>query len=174
MRRSYESLGWRARALGFAAVAAIFGCDRTESPGLYAFEMLGVEQCARPEGADAKKRIVGVRVRVTGRAESGIPANYFYASLITHTGQRYLAEPLGCRPLLSGPPLAPGERAEGFLNFAVPLEQNPERVLYLPNIGDRPEREVARELLLGGSDASPSAAVDESEDDELGEITEDE
>jgi len=156
-----------------AFAAALFGCARSAPPDLYEFELLGVEQCPRPAGADEKRRIVGVRVRVTGHAEQGIPANYFYASLLTHTGQRYLAEPSGCRPLLSGPPLAPGERSEGFLNFPIPLEQNPERVLYLPNLPRLPEREVLRELLL----ASPSGAEPSSGDapeDEIGEITEDE
>jgi hypothetical protein len=78
---------------------------------------------------------VGVRLRVTGRYEAGVPANYYYASLLSRDGERFLATAEGgCRPLLSGPPLRPGESREGYANFPLEAKKGAHRLTYAPNL----------------------------------------
>jgi hypothetical protein len=92
------------------------------------------EACAAEPGADPRRGpLLGVLVRVTGRHEAGTPANYFYGSLLTRSGERYLAELAGCAPVLSGPPLGPGESRTGYLNFPIPAGALPDRVAYAPS-----------------------------------------
>lgn len=76
----------------------------------------------------------GVKVRLTGRYASGVPANYFYASLLSRDGTRYLSAAAGCGPLLSGPPLLPGETREGYANFPLQAKKNARRLSYAPNL----------------------------------------
>src|SRR6187431_49024 len=85
-------------------------------------------------GAPVRDGTLGVKVRVTGRYESGVPANYFYASLLGRDGTRYLSAPEGCRPLLSGPPLRPGETREGYVNFPLQAKKGADRLAYAPNL----------------------------------------
>lgn len=77
---------------------------------------------------------LGVKVRLTGHYESGIPANYFYASLLSRDGTRYLPATEGCRPLLSGAPLRPGETREGYANFPIAARKGADRLAYAPNL----------------------------------------
>lgn len=84
-----------------------------------------------PEGSGAT---LGVKVRLTGRYEGRIPANYFYASLLSRDGTRYLPAPEGCRPLLTGPPLLPGETREGYANFPLSAKKGAHRLAYAPNL----------------------------------------
>jgi hypothetical protein len=77
---------------------------------------------------------LGVKVRLTGKYPSGIPANFFYASLLSRDGTRYLAASEGCRPLLSGPPLLFGESREGYVNFPLQAKKGADRLAYAPNL----------------------------------------
>jgi hypothetical protein len=91
-------------------------------------------QEASPKDGPAREGALGVKVRLTGRYESGVPANYFYASLLSRDGTRYLAATAGCRPLLSGPPLLPGESREGYVNFPLQAKKGADRLAYAPNL----------------------------------------
>lgn len=82
----------------------------------------------------ASEGTLGVKVRLTGKYPSGVPANFFYASLLSRDGTRYLAASEGCRPLLSGPPLLPGETREGYVNFPIVAKKGAERLAYAPNL----------------------------------------
>src|SRR5690606_21170119 len=96
----------------------------------YRLSILGTETCPLPEKLDPKKvMILSYRVRLRGQHPLGVPANYFYASLLTTDGSRYLADYAGCSPLLSGPPLLPGQVAEGFLNFPIPPHKSPDKLV---------------------------------------------
>lgn len=99
----------------------------------YTFTVLETRGCPLPEGVNEKEqRIFGVHVRLEGHHEGGVPANYFYASVLTQDGARYLAELSGCEPVMSGPPLYPGETAVGFFNFPLPLSKTPKTLEYAP------------------------------------------
>lgn len=101
----------------------------------YTLTVLETRGCPLPEGVNEKEqRIFGVHVRLEGHREGGLPANYFYASVLTQDGARYLAELSGCEPVLSGPPLYPGQTAEGFVNFPLPLSKTPKMLEYAPLI----------------------------------------
>lgn len=106
----------------------------------YVLSILNVEACPLPEGLDAKRvTILSYNVRLRGQHEHGVPANYFYASLLTTDGSRYLADFPGCEPLLSGPPVGPGDSAQGYLNFPVPPGKTPSKLVYAPTLtGDTP------------------------------------
>lgn len=120
----------------------------------FSVSLLDTRACPLPEGLDPEaKRILGVKVRVTSAHEGRVPANYFYASVLTKDGDRYLAELPGCRPVLSSPPLEPGHSAEGFLNFPLPVDKQPEQLNYAPNL----------ERTLGAEDIAPNHLVQEIE-----------
>ncbi len=112
----------------------IFQSDETplgDEP--FVLSILNVEACPLPEGLDPKAvTIKSYNVRLRGQLEQGVPANYFYASLLTTDGSRYLADYPGCEPLLSAAPVLPGETAEGYLNFPVPPGKVPDKLVYAP------------------------------------------
>jgi len=91
---------------------------------------------AQPVGTKGQEPLstLGVKVRVTGRYPDRVPANYFYASLLARDGARYLPTTKGCQPLLSGPPLLPGESREGYANFPILAQKSAERLAYAPNL----------------------------------------
>jgi hypothetical protein len=91
-------------------------------------------QAAPASDASPREGTLGVKVRLSGKYESGVPANYFYASLLSSDGTRYLATAAGCRPLLSGPPLMPGETREGYVNFPAQAKKSADRLSYAPNL----------------------------------------
>lgn len=95
---------------------------------------------------------LGVKVRLTGRYPSRVPANYFYASLVSRDGERYLPTADGCRPLLSGAPLLPGETREGYANFPIAAKRSAQKLAYAPNLGKT----------AGAAELTPSASVVEA------------
>lgn len=101
----------------------------------FAMSLLETESCPLPEALDPKKVVIhSYRVRVRGHHDGRVPVNYFYASLLTTDGDRYLAEFQGCPGPLNGPPLRPGESADGFINFPVPPSKTPEKLVYAPEL----------------------------------------
>ena len=101
----------------------------------FTLSLLETESCPLPEALDPKKVVIhSYRVRVRSHHRGRVPVNYFYASLLTTDGDRYLAEFQGCPGPLNGPPLQPGEAADGFINFPVPPSKTPEKVVYAPEL----------------------------------------
>lgn len=116
----------------------------------YSFEILSSEECSlATAGTQPQRTLLGVKVRLRSHNDLGVPANYYYGSVLTKDGARYLAELPGCQPVLSGAPLRKGETAEGFLNFPIPPQKTAETVVYLPAIGTLTEKERVSERRLG-------------------------
>lgn len=118
-------------------------------------EVTSVTFCepAQPAPAQAgspREGALGVKVRLSSRYESGLPANYFYASLLGRDGTRYLAMTAGCRPLLSGPPLLPGQSREGYVNFPLQAKKSADRLAYAPNLDSTTfvDRLTAKDLIV--------------------------
>ena len=135
-------------------------CSKPEGDSVatspYSLSILEVTPCpASPEVDTGRVRLVGVKVRIVGHHPRGVPANYFYASLLTTDQNRYLADYAGCSPRLSGKPLAPGEAAEGYLNFPVPVGKVPDKLVYAAALGGQHEGSSTVELRL--ANASPVA-----------------
>lgn len=115
------------------------------APAPFDVEVLAVTTCEPERAAGPAEKpgptlgrsaggTVGVKVRVTAHYEGGVPANYYYASLLSQGGDRFLATAEGgCRPLLSGPPLRPGESREGYVNFPLESKKGARRLAYAPN-----------------------------------------
>jgi hypothetical protein len=144
------------------------GCRAESSPseeasaaaGGYEILLLDTETCPLPAGLDpADQTIVSYKVKLISAESSGIPVNYFYASLVTTDGQRYLADHPGCTPRLSGPPIFSGESATGYLNFPLPRSKTPEKVEYSPELLTMSAAESRRELQL----LSPTRPATEEE-----------
>lgn len=115
----------------------------------YVLSILNTESCPLPEGLDPKVvTILSYNVRLRGQHAQKVPVNYFYASLLTTDGSRYLADFPGCAPLLSGPPVGVGEAAQGYLNFPVPPGKTPERLVYAPTLTGEHKGEAQVELHL--------------------------
>jgi hypothetical protein len=134
----------------------LVGCERrtvdaTDRPAPFSLSVTGTKTCAVPDWLDLGGRtIFSVKVRLNGGHAGGVPANYFYGSVLTTEGDRYLAALPGCTPLLSGSPLRPGESREGYLNFPLPPRARPALVAYAPELGST-ETSIpltARELVV--------------------------
>lgn len=111
--------------------------------------ILSTESCPLPAELDPKKvAIHSFRVKLVGVHPQGVPANYFYASLLATDGSRYLADYAGCKPLLSGDPLYPGQVAEGHLNFPLPPSATPEKIVYAPELTGTPAGSPVVEISL--------------------------
>lgn len=151
------------------------GCDGWEifpseeplaSDEAYRLSILNKEMCPLPEGLDAKKVLIhSYNVRLRGQHPGSVPANYFYASLLTTDGSRYIAGYEGCEPLLSGPPLGPGESAEGYLNFPVPPGKVPAKLAYAPALAGNEVEEVLIELGLNEKPAREANEGDPADED---------
>lgn len=131
---------WR---LGFGALAPLLlACSSSGSAGQsperpFELSLVDTRACPVPPTLDDKTtRVVGLKVRITSRHAGNVPANYFYGSVLTKDGTRYLAALSGCTPVLASRPLEPGESSEGFLNFAVPKDTRLDRVAYAPRLAD--------------------------------------
>lgn len=152
------------QAASLALLLPLTGCDGWEflqseeaasSAEPFRLSILSAETCPLPPELDPKEvTIVSYRVRLRGQHPQGVPANYFYASLLATDGSRYLADFPGCSPVLSGPPLLPGEVAEGFLNFPIPPSSSPETLVFSPELTGRSAERPHVELSLQGADAS--------------------
>lgn len=115
----------------------------------YELEVTGARTCPLPSHLDPKNvRIVSYRIRLRGHDPGRVPANYFYASLVTTDGDRYLASYEGCSPLLLADPLKPGEEASGMVNFPIPPSKTPETLTYSPELLNRTSLESTREWKL--------------------------
>lgn len=153
-----------------ACLAATACNNKREAPGgdaeehlerPYDFTLLGVETCPLPAPNGSRARsVLGLRVRMTSRSDLRVAANYFYASLLTSDGSRYLAEQPGCEPILAAAPLAAGQSAEGFINVPVPAQKRPSRLQYLPPLGDTPEHLRVTELPLDTTTSALPAEVE--------------
>jgi hypothetical protein len=125
----------------------------------YTLSILAQENCSLPENLDPKTVIIqSFKVKLVGRTGSGVPANYFYASLLTEDGNRYLAGFEGCAPVLSGAPLSPGQSAVGFLNFPLPPSKVTKTLEYSPRLMDDHEASTTRLPVSSASRDSPDDA----------------
>lgn len=163
MRRKFR---WPPKALlCTSALLSCTSCDGWEivrkgdsqpTDEAFGLKLMAMESCPLPPHLNPKNvSILSYRVRLTGNHSSGVPANYFYASLLTTDGERYLSNYYGCRPLLSAEPLVPGANAEGFVNFAVPPSKIPHKLVYAPVLLDRPDAESTEMIVLDASSAAP-------------------
>lgn len=139
----------------FLALSALTSCQGFEASTApeapYELEIVSTETCSLPSApGDPPRTVLGVRVRLTSHTELGLAANYYYGSILTTDGSRYLAELPGCRPVLSSAPLRPSETAEGFLNIPIPPQKKAETLVYLPPIGQLPEKDRVTERKLTG------------------------
>lgn len=131
----------------------------TASASPFELEVTSVTVCEPTGEASASTRTkaesssgpstLGVKIRLTGHFPSRVPANYFYASLVSRDGSRYLPTAEGCRPLLSGAPLLPGETREGYANFPLVAKKSAQKLAYSPNLG----------RTAGSDDLPPSATM---------------
>lgn len=129
--------------------AGLFDQGGEQVEGPFELSLLATETCPLPAGLDpARVAIRSYRVRIRSALDSGVPANYFYASLLTSDGSRYLADFPGCAPLLSGAPAYAGEEAIGYLNFPVPPDKTPETIVYAPRLEGLQREASVRELAL--------------------------
>lgn len=121
----------------------------------YQISIVSQESCPLPVGLNPKRvTILSYKVRLTSHTSTGVPANYFYASLLTRDGSRYLSGFEGCSPLLAGDPLIEGESVVGFLNFALPPSQSPETLEFSPELL-KGETAVISRLPLASGTATP-------------------
>lgn len=151
------------QAYGFWGCSALtcLGCDPLREPDRgtppHAFEirLLATENCALPAHLNAKSVAqLSYRVRISSHLPSGVAANYFYATLLTTDGERYLSSFYGCTPLLAADPLKVGEQAEGFLNFSIPLSKIPEKLVYSPVLMHLAESQTVEEIVLKHTDTA--------------------
>lgn len=124
-------------------LALLGGCSPSQKADtrgkVFELELLTQEKCPLPSKPGAPERAsLGLKVKLTARAPEGVAANYFYASLISSDGARYLAELPGCAPVLSNAPLLPGETAEGYLNIPLPVNKVAKALVYAPPVGQYP------------------------------------
>jgi hypothetical protein len=118
----------------------------------YVLSILSTESCPLPDGLDPKEVVIhSYKVKLLGIHPGGVPVNYFYASLLATDGERYLAGYTGCQPLLSGSPIYPGESAEGFLNFPLPPNKTPDKLVFSPELTGKPKGSPVVEISLGSS-----------------------
>ena len=88
-----------------------------------------------------------VEVEVQGLSQVEVPANPFYATLMTEQGQQYESTLAGCAPLLTAQRLTRGQSARGWITFDIPDAARPTSLLYRPAIIGVGSPEV--ELQLG-------------------------
>jgi hypothetical protein len=136
-------------------VICSLGCDRLRPPAEseptrpFELELLATESCPLPAHLDRKDvALLSYRVRLSSHRDAGVPANYFYATLLTSDGERYLSSYYGCTPLLTAGPLREGEQAEGFLNFSLPPSKIPEKLVYSPILMPSADGQAVQEVLL--------------------------
>ena len=75
---------------------------------------------------------LGVQVEIIGNSALEVPANVFYAHLITETGTRFESTLAGCKPVLSARRLGQGDSARGWISFHVPDKYRRFEFLYQP------------------------------------------
>jgi hypothetical protein len=96
----------------------------------------GVKECPLAAGGalrlDFEK--IGVEVDLEATTERQIPANAFYATLTDQAGDRHPATLAGCEPALPAVVLERGEKAHGFITFAVPRLARKLELRYAPPV----------------------------------------
>jgi len=126
----------------------------------YQLKLLNLESCPLPEHLNPKDVVLlSYRVRIQSNLASKVPANYFYASLLTTDGERYLSTYYGCAPLLTADPLGEGETADGFFNFSIPASKIPEKLVYSPKLLNISEQDALVELQVDPTADVRSAPV---------------
>lgn len=79
--------------------------------------------------------------------------NFYYTHLRDGEGRTY--DPIdACDPLLQGPPLLPGQRAQGYVSFSVPAGAQGSTLVYEPRLLDASgqSRQQRLEVPLGDRD----------------------
>lgn len=110
----------------------------------FAMSLDGVKEC--PLGTGNALRLdfekIGVEVDLEATMDRQIPANPFYATLTDPAGERYPATLAGCEPALPSVVLGHGEKAHGFITFAVPRLARKLELRYAPPVVGRPPEEL--------------------------------
>lgn len=115
--------------------------EQAEAPH-YTMRLTGVKECELEPYFEPQSGhiILGVEVALEGRADTRVPANPFYATLVSGSGETYPSTLAGCRPGLTATQLSAGESALGFISFVVPATAADFKLHYRPVlIGFGPE-----------------------------------
>jgi hypothetical protein len=75
---------------------------------------------------------LGVEVTITARSDVQVPANPFYALVLTPQGNRFEATLAGCQPVLTATRLGNGDSARGWISFDLPESLSQARFSYAP------------------------------------------
>lgn len=104
----------------------------------------GTKDCPLGGGSPLRKEFekIGVEVDLEATSDREIPANAFYATLMDPAGERYPATLSGCEPALPAIVLSHGEKAHGFITFAVPRLARKLELRYAPPVVGKPEEEL--------------------------------
>ncbi len=115
----------------------------TANTGDYRLTLKAVSRCAPPAhfAATTKSVRLGVLVTLVNASSGNLPLNPFYGHLEDAEGGRYALALAGCEPPLTARLLQPGEEAEGWLSFDVPVGSSALDFVYSPLTlrGDSPE-----------------------------------
>jgi len=90
--------------------------------------------------------VLGVEVTITGTTALDVPANPFYATLLSQTGEPFPATLAGCKPELRAAHLNGGKDASGFISFVVPEGGRAWKFHYRPAIIGAAEEEARFDL----------------------------
>lgn len=120
-----------------------WGDDSSRAPAdgtPFTLRVVRVSECSPSSSASAaettgaaRRRLLGVEVELTSWEPTGLPANYYYASVVDGAGRRYPSVDL-CGSPLSARPLGVGETAQGLLAFSVPLTATHLKLVYAPRL----------------------------------------
>ncbi len=114
-------------------------------------QVVGTRACTSTT-EPAAPPLLGVELELTGWHAGGVPASFFYASLLDGNGKSYRAIPSGCEPVLAGPPLGVGESTRGFVTFPRPLVATAtnatQTIVYAPRLAGEAEPRTRIELPL--------------------------
>ncbi|NLE84758.1 MAG: hypothetical protein GX607_00015 [Myxococcales bacterium] len=101
----------------------------------FTIQVLGTKECPREGSTSDAPPPLGVELRITGWHPRGTPVNFYYTRLEDGEGRSYDAGE-ACEPLLQGPPLLPGQRAQGYVSFSVPAGARGSTLVYEPRLLD--------------------------------------
>lgn len=144
-----------------AVLLALAGCDgwtlseqsRTKPADgrPLSLQVVGTRACTNAT-EPAAPPLLGVELELTGWHAGGVPASFFYASLVDGNGKSYRALASGCEPVLAGPPLGVGQTTRGFVTFPRPLvaaaTNATQTVVYAPRLAGETEARTRIELPL--------------------------
>jgi hypothetical protein len=75
---------------------------------------------------------VAVDVALEGASRLEVPANPFYATLVTESGESVASTLAGCEPSLPSIRLVAGQKARGLVTFEIPKATRKFEVRYAP------------------------------------------